>query len=200
MKILSCHCTALAEFARFVDEYNIEEDIHNKEQFIRAIIKYLETAEPIEDPDWLEAKIPKANELCQETLEELSLRTEESIRHEASIKKLMADLLELFSGYKKVSSNIETIHREIRSKRIIIATHMHAGDGNIHVNIPVFSNDREMMKRAEKTAEDVMTKAVELGGVVSGEHGIGITKMKFLEKNRLAELSAYRKEVDPRAS
>ena len=38
------------------------------------------------------------------------------------------------------------------------------------------------MKRAEKTAEDVMTKAIELGGVVSGEHGIGITKMKFLEK------------------
>ena len=101
------------------------------------------------------------------------------------IKQLMADLLELFSGYKKVSANIEEIHREIRSKRIIIATHMHAGDGNIHVNIPVFSNDREMMKRAEKTAEDVMTKAVELGGVVSGEHGIGITKMKFLEENRL---------------
>ena len=63
---------------------------------------------------------------------------------------------------------------------------MHAGDGNIHVNIPVFSNDREMMHRAEKTAEDVMTKAVELGGVVSGEHGIGITKMKFLEKARSA--------------
>ncbi len=187
----------LAEFARFVDEYNIEEDICNKEQFIRAISKYLETAEPIEDPDWLQAKIPKADELCRETIAELSLRTVESVRHEASIKKLMAELLELFSGYKMVSSNIEAIHREIRAKRIIIATHMHAGDGNIHVNIPVFSNDREMMKRAEKTAEDVMAKAVKLGGVVSGEHGIGITKMKFLEKNRLAELTAYRKKVDP---
>ena len=187
----------LAEFARFVDEYNIEEDIYNKEQFIRAIGKYLKNAEPIEDPDWLEAKIPKADELCGQTLAELSLRTVESVRHESSIKKLMAELLELFSGYKMVSAKIETIHREIRAKRIIIATHMHAGDGNIHVNIPVFSNDREMMKRAEKTAEDVMAKAVELGGVVSGEHGIGITKMKFLEKNRLAELTAYRKEVDP---
>ena len=74
---------------------------------------------------------------------------------------------------------------------------MHAGDGNIHVNIPVFSNDRAMMKRAEKTAEDIMAKAVELGGVVSGEHGIGITKMKFLEKSRLEELRRYRQEVDP---
>jgi len=74
---------------------------------------------------------------------------------------------------------------------------MHAGDGNIHVNIPVFSNDRGMMKRAEKTAEDVMSKAVELGGVVSGEHGIGITKMKFLEKERVQELTEYRRQIDP---
>ena len=74
---------------------------------------------------------------------------------------------------------------------------MHAGDGNIHVNIPVFSNDRQMMRRAEKTANDVMQKAVELGGAVSGEHGIGITKMRFLEENRRLELLRYRQEVDP---
>ncbi|MFW2367781.1 MAG: DUF3683 domain-containing protein [Desulforhopalus sp.] len=188
---------ALAKFARFVDEYNIEEDIYNKELFIHSITEYLKTAEPLEDPDWLEAKMPKAKEICQETLEKLALRTTESVRHEAYIKQLMVDLLELFSGYRKVIGNIEKIHHQVRSKRIIIATHMHAGDGNIHVNIPVFSNDRPMMKRAEKTAEDVMAKAVELGGVVSGEHGIGITKMKFLDDSRLLELQSYRKEVDP---
>ncbi len=188
---------ALAEFARFADEYNIEEDIYNKKQVVHSITEFLKTVEPIEDPDWLEAKIPKANELCKDTLEKFDLRTSESVRHEIYVKTLMAELLELFSGYKKVSAGIEKIHHDIRSKRIVIATHMHAGDGNIHVNIPVFSNDREMMKRAEKTAEDVMSKAVELGGVVSGEHGIGITKMKFLDEERLLELRAYRKEVDP---
>ncbi len=188
---------ALAEFARFVDAYNIDEDIHNKTQFIQRIVEYLETAEPIEDPDWLEAKIPKANDLCRETLEKLQLRSRESMRDAVDIKKLLADLLELLSGYSKVSGTIENIYSEVRSRRIIIATHMHAGDGNIHVNIPVFSNDRAMMKRAEKTAEVIMAKAVELGGVVSGEHGIGITKMKFLEKSRLEELRRYRQEVDP---
>ncbi|SHO52215.1 DUF3683 domain-containing protein [Desulfopila aestuarii] len=190
--------SALAEFTRFVDNYNIEEDIYNKEQVIHSIIGYLRTAEPIEDPDWLEAKIPKAMDLCQDTLSKLALRTKESVRHEAYIKKLMADLLELFSGYQKVLASIEEIYRQVRSKRIVIATHMHAGDGNNHVNIPVFSNDREMMRRAEKTAEDVMAKAVELDGVVSGEHGIGITKMKFLEESRRQELAAYRKAIDPR--
>ena len=188
---------ALAEFARFVDEYNSSEDLYNKDCFVRRTLDYLKTAEPIEDPDWLEAKIPKANELCNETLEKLSQRREDGRRHDGHIRKLLDDLLELFSGYSRVSGIIETIYGEVRSRRIIIATHMHAGDGNIHVNIPVFSNDREMMKRAGKTADDIMSKAVELGGVVSGEHGIGITKMKFLEKSRLEELRAYRREVDP---
>jgi FAD/FMN-containing dehydrogenase/Fe-S oxidoreductase len=191
--------SALAEFTRFVDAYNIEEDIINKEDFIREILKYLEKAEPIEDPDWLEAKIPKANELCHNTLELLGQRTNESIRHNTYVKQLMADLLELFSGYKKVTNTIESIFASVRSKRIVIATHMHAGDGNNHVNIPVFSNDMTMMKRAEKTAEAVMRKTVELGGVVSGEHGIGITKMKFLEEDRLSELRAYRRQVDPKS-
>ncbi len=189
---------ALAEFARFVDEYNIEEDIHNKEHFIHKTAEYLKTAEPIEDPDWLEAKIPKADELCRETLQKLSMRSQESIRHEVHIKKLMADLLELFQGYSRVSATIQQIHDEIRKKRIIIATHMHAGDGNVHVNIPVFSNDREMMERAENTAEDIMTKTIALGGVVSGEHGIGITKMKFLDQEKVAALTSYRREVDPK--
>lgn len=188
---------ALAEFARFVDEYNIKEDIYNKEDFIRKTIDYLKTAEPIEDPDWLEAKLPKANELCRQTLENLSLRTKESIRHDIYIKKLMEELLELFQGYSRVSSNIKDIFAKVRQRRIIIATHMHAGDGNVHVNIPVFSNDREMMQRAEKTAEDIMAKAVELEGVVSGEHGIGITKMKFLDTQKRKELNDYRKIVDP---
>ena len=188
---------ALAEFARFVDDYNVAEDLYNKEQFVSAVIEYLKTAEPIEDPDWLEAKIPAAEDICQTTLDALTLKTTESIRQETYLKKLMVDLLELFNGYTKVCSEIEAIHRRVRSRRIIIATHMHAGDGNIHVNIPVFSNDRDMMLRAEQTAEDVMAKAVDLGGVVSGEHGIGITKMKFLEKSRLEELAKYRKHVDP---
>lgn len=188
---------ALADFARFVDEYNLSEDIYNKEQFIATTLEYLKTAVPIEDPDWLEAKLPTANRLCQETLEKIGLRSREAFRHEIHIKKLMNDLLELFQGYSRVSQQIKEIFKNIREKRIVIATHMHAGDGNVHVNIPVFSNDREMMARAEQTAEDIMAKAVELDGVVSGEHGIGITKMKFLDKDKRKELREYREQVDP---
>lgn len=189
---------ALAEFTRFVDSTNIEEDLYNKQQGITQILEYLKTAEPLEDPDWLEAKIPAAEQICQSTIDKLAERNLESVRHELDIKKMIQDLLELFRGYKKVSANIESIFLESRAKRIVIATHMHAGDGNNHVNIPVFSNDMEMMERAGKVADAVMVKAVELGGVVSGEHGIGITKMKFLDAEKVELLQQYRQSVDPK--
>jgi len=188
---------ALAEFARFVDRTNLAEDIYNQESIVNEIMAYLETAEPIEDPDWLEAKIPKADELCRATLDRLALHSKEVTRNETLLKGLESDLLELFRGYTRISANIRRILTEVRQRRIIIATHMHAGDGNVHVNIPVFSNDRAMMQRAAETADEIMAQAVALGGVVSGEHGIGITKMKFLDQQLVDELSLYRRQVDP---
>ena len=76
---------------------------------------------------------------------------------------------------------------------------MHAGDGNVHVNIPVLSNDRAMMRRAEEVVDRVMAEVARLGGVCSGEHGIGVTKLKYLEPEIVAELEAYRRRVDPRS-
>jgi len=189
---------ALAEFARFVDSTNIDEDIYNQECVLQEILAYLQTAEPIEDPDWLEAKIPKADEICTLALRKIRERDIEALQAETGLKKMESELLELFRGYKRISANIHRIIDEVRKRRIIIATHMHAGDGNVHVNIPVFSNDRSMMERAAKTADDVMAKAVALDGVVSGEHGIGITKMKFLDEQLVDELTRYRQEIDPR--
>ncbi|WP_306549168.1 DUF3683 domain-containing protein [Desulfobulbus sp.] len=188
---------ALAEFARFVDNTNIDEDVYNQQSVVQEILTYLETAEPIEDPDWLEAKIPKANELCAAALGGLGQRVVENVRGETYLKSLESDLLELFRGFARISANVRKIFTEARKRRIIIATHMHAGDGNVHVNIPVFSNDRAMMQRAAETADEVMAKAVALGGVVSGEHGIGITKMKFLDPQLIDELNLYRRQIDP---
>ncbi|QQG66179.1 DUF3683 domain-containing protein [Desulfobulbus oligotrophicus] len=188
----------LAEFARFVDATNIEEDRYNQQSVVHAIMAYLQVAEPLEDPDWMEAKIPKADEYCTTALTALETTENTLLRNEKHLQTLTNNLLELFRGYPRISSNIRRIVDETRQRRIIIATHMHAGDGNVHVNIPVFSNDRLMMQRAAETADTVMGKAVTLGGVVSGEHGIGITKMKFLDEYLIDELSEYRRRIDPR--
>lgn len=56
----------------------------------------------------------------------------------------------------------------------------HAGDGNIHVNVLYNRSNADETARAQKAAEAVMRAAVELGGSLSGEHGIGTTKSKFL--------------------
>jgi Fe-S oxidoreductase len=74
---------------------------------------------------------------------------------------------------------------------------MHAGDGNVHTNIPVNSDDYEMLQEANRTVVRIMQIARSLGGVISGEHGIGITKLEFLAPQETAEFRAYKQRVDP---
>ena len=188
----------LADFTAFSDLYNMEEDRYNQESFIHEILEYLDHAEPLEDKEWLAARLPKAKEICRNVLSELKAAAPEQLKNDAYSGKLLLDLLEFFRGYERILSEIQRIHHGNRERRIVIATHMHAGDGNVHVNIPVFSNDMDMMARAARTADAVMDKAVLLNGVVSGEHGIGITKMKYLDSRHVQALSEYRKTVDPK--
>ncbi len=108
-------------------------------------------------------------------------------------------LKELFSGVNlaDVNEHLDKIHAHIRPGRLFVATHMHAGDGNVHTNIPVHSNDYEMLHTADKVVAQIMALAESLGGVISGEHGIGITKLQFLSADILAAFKRYKNEVDP---
>jgi len=106
-------------------------------------------------------------------------------------------LFELLRGHESLLEALREAHRKALSGRIVVATHMHAGDGNVHTNIPVNSNDYPMMKKAHRVVEKVMAKAVELGGVISGEHGIGITKLGYMDRELLVEHADYLKRVDP---
>ncbi|RZD17073.1 MAG: FAD-binding protein [Candidatus Acididesulfobacter guangdongensis] len=56
----------------------------------------------------------------------------------------------------------------------------HFGDGNIHVNIMLDKSDATMLERGEKAKYEIMKKTVELGGTISGEHGIGTMKKEFM--------------------
>ena len=74
---------------------------------------------------------------------------------------------------------------------------MHAGDGNVHTNLPVNSDDYEMLQTAHKAVERIMALARGLGGVISGEHGIGITKLQFLNEEEIAPFRTYKQQIDP---
>ncbi len=188
---------ALAEFAEFVDNLNVEEDRSNQEEVIWQLLTYLEKAVPIEDPEWLSAKLPKARQLLKDALDHIKLAGRAHLRAETHLQSIQESMAELFLGFTQVTAEIDRDIAEIRIRRIVVATHMHAGDGNVHVNIPVFSNDREMMQRAGEIVDIIMEKAVDLEGVVSGEHGIGFTKIKHLDVDILAEFKAYLQTADP---
>ncbi|MDX8401584.1 MAG: FAD-linked oxidase C-terminal domain-containing protein, partial [Mariprofundaceae bacterium] len=141
--------------------------------------------------EWLDKDVrPKRGETLFRVIQRGDLRV--------SWKREVAEpIREILRGHQPLLDAIDKAHDAVLSSRIVIATHMHAGDGNVHTNIPVNSNDYRMMKRAHATVEKVMAKAVELGGVISGEHGIGITKLPYLERAVLEEMAAYLAKADP---
>jgi len=62
-----------------------------------------------------------------------------------------------------------------------IASFGHAGDGNIHVNILLDSENREEVTRAGTVVKELFEKVIGLGGTITGEHGVGITKAPYME-------------------
>ena len=108
-------------------------------------------------------------------------------------------LLETFSGraFQEVCRQFDEIHQRVRKSRVFVALHMHAGDGNVHTNIPVNSDDYAMLQQANQVVARIMALAKSLGGVISGEHGIGITKLDYLEPAEVEAFATYKREVDP---
>ena len=108
-------------------------------------------------------------------------------------------LRQIFSGstYRPVLEQCTAIHQRVLKSRVFVALHMHAGDGNVHTNIPVNSDDYQMLQQAYGAVDRIMRLARDLGGVISGEHGIGITKFDYLEAEEIAPFIAYKHRVDP---
>src|SRR5919201_4165814 len=64
--------------------------------------------------------------------------------------------------------------------KLPVANVFHAGDGNLHPNILFDMRDKGVMEQVEKAGEEMLRAVVELGGTLSGEHGIGIEKNAFM--------------------
>ncbi len=114
-------------------------------------------------------------------------------------QEVRAPLRHILSGaaFANIMNECEAIHKKILRGRVFVALHMHAGDGNVHTNIPVNSDNYDMLKTATQMVERIMHIARKLDGVISGEHGIGITKLEFLHEEETAEFRKYKLRVDP---
>jgi len=114
-------------------------------------------------------------------------------------KEACEPLMQIFDGraFDPLRAGINAIHREILKSRLFVALHMHAGDGNVHTNIPVNSDNYAMLQEANVAVARIMKLARALNGVISGEHGIGITKLDYLDEVDIRAFTAYKKQVDP---
>ena len=111
--------------------------------------------------------------------------------------ELRAGLAHIFGAAAPALAECDALHRRVLQGRIFVALHMHAGDGNVHTNIPVNSDNYAMLNAANVTVARIMRIARQLNGVISGEHGIGITKLEHLTAEELAQWSDYKRRVDP---
>ena len=68
-----------------------------------------------------------------------------------------------------------------------VATYLHAGDGNIHPNVLFDASNSEEEDRAMSAGHEILQICLKLGGVLSGEHGIGLEKRAFMDESLTPE-------------
>ncbi len=211
----------MAEYTDGIERINIELSLRNKLKLCDALAEFLErgqlplgklgdTANPIPTAEVLGDRVARAIALVAEVralwagwlqnvdtlfpqLQDHSLR--------ASWKtQLRTPLQAIFAGgaFAPILEEATAIHQRVLKGRVWVALHMHAGDGNVHTNLPVNSDDYEMLQTAHEAVARIMVLARSLDGVISGEHGIGITKLEFLTDEELRPFSEYKQRIDPK--
>lgn len=81
----------------------------------------------------------------------------------------------------EIANMVKAINEISKKYGLSICTFGHAGDGNLHPTCPADARDKDEMKRVENAFEEIFIKAIELGGTITGEHGVGVMKAPYLE-------------------
>ena len=80
----------------------------------------------------------------------------------------------------KLSEILKEITRLSKKYNLAVANGFHAGDGNLHPLIMYDSNDTKALEKTEKFGADILKYCVKVGGVLTGEHGVGIEKRELM--------------------
>jgi len=80
----------------------------------------------------------------------------------------------------KLAKVLREITKLSKKYKLPVANAFHAGDGNLHPIIMFDANDKTSLAKTEKFGEDILKLCVEVGGVLSGEHGIGVEKRELM--------------------
>ena len=217
----------MGEYTEGIERINIELSLRNKLELVAALQAFFERgklplgksddAGDIPSAELLGDRVQQALALLGEVraqwqfwldnLDVLQPDTHETVfaplqdwRLRASWKtQILKPLQSLFAGsaFTPLLDECRRIHQEVLRGRVWAALHMHAGDGNVHTNLPVNSDNYAMLQTAREAVARIMALARSLGGVISGEHGIGITKLEFVTDDELAAFADYKQRIDP---
>ena len=101
----------------------------------------------------------------------------------------------------QIAPMVEAINAIAKKYNIPICTFGHAGDGNLHPTCMTDARNEEEMHRAEQAFAEIFAKAIELGGTITGEHGVGAMKAPYLEmklgKEGIAAMQGIKQAFDP---
>ncbi|WP_088036449.1 glycolate oxidase subunit GlcD [Evansella clarkii] len=101
----------------------------------------------------------------------------------------------------QIANMVRAINGIAQKYDVTICTFGHAGDGNLHPTCPTDARDKDEMKRVEEAFEEIFHKAIELGGTITGEHGVGEMKAPYLEwkvgEEGLAIMRGIKHAFDP---
>ncbi|MDE2607696.1 MAG: FAD/FMN-binding oxidoreductase [Burkholderiales bacterium] len=209
----------MAEYTDGIERINIELSLRNKIQladeleafFVRGELPLgkQDDAGEIPSAELLEDRVQQALALIREVraqwqdwlanVDPLFPQLQDHTLRASWKAQIRAPLQSFFSGtaFAPLLAQVEAIHQRVLKGRVWVALHMHAGDGNVHTNIPVNSDDYRMLQTAHEAVKRIMVLARSLDGVISGEHGIGITKLEFLTDEEIAPFAGYKHKVDP---
>lgn len=96
---------------------------------------------------------------------------------------------------EKIAALVDGIRKICDKNNLMVCIMGHIGDGNVHPNIPLDLNNDEDVKNYAKTKDEIHQLAIDLGGTLSGEHGIGCEKSKYM-KNAVDEVTLeYMKKI-----
>jgi glycolate oxidase subunit GlcD len=101
----------------------------------------------------------------------------------------------------KLAEILAKIRVIAESNRVVVCNVFHAGDGNLHPNIPYNADNPDEAERVHKSMGEIMRACVDAGGSITGEHGVGLDKIGYIEltfsPDSLSAMCRLREVFDP---
>src|SRR6266536_2064841 len=95
----------------------------------------------------------------------------------------------------RLAEMVDRINEIAERHQVLIATFGHAGDGNLHPTCVVDQHDAAAIERAHKAFADIFAAAIDMGGTITGEHGVGAAKLPYLSARLGADQVALLRRI-----